>query len=206
MIRKLKSGQYRLFSLKKDPSQSKTLQDIASWVWFAWDLPPGMEPGLEATEYFNPSDFNFPFGSHVAIVEVDEETGVVDVVKYVCVDDVGNVGNSRIVEGQMHGSVAFGFGPALMEQVVYDDAGNLLTRDLTTYPVPRASQMPTFEMERTVTPTPINGLGAKGAGDVSNPAVAPAIVNAVCDALSDLGVRHIDIPVTPEKVWQLMQR
>ena len=193
-------------SLKKDPTQSKTLQDIASWVWFAWDLPPGMEPGLEATEYFNPSDFNFPFGSHVAIVEVDEETGVVDVVKYVCVDDVGNVGNSRIVEGQMHGSVAFGFGPALMEQVVYDDAGNLLTRDLTTYPVPRASQMPTFEMERTVTPTPINGLGAKGAGDVSNPAVAPAIVNAVCDALSDLGVRHIDIPVTPEKVWQLMQR
>jgi len=193
-------------SLKTDPTQSKTLQDIASWVWFAWDLPPGMEPGLEATEYFNPSDFNFPFGSHVALVEVDEDTGAVDVVKYVCVDDVGNVGNSRIVEGQMHGSVAFGFGPALMEQVVYDDAGHLLTRDLTTYPVPRASQMPTFEMERTVTPTPINSLGAKGAGDVSNPAVAPAIVNAVCDALSDLGVRHIDIPVTPEKIWQLMQR
>ena len=103
--------------------RARSLQDIASWLWFAWDLPPGVEPGLEATEYFNPSDFNFPFGSHVAIVEVDEDTGAVDVVKYVCVDDVGNVGNSRIVEGQMHGSVAFGFGPALMEQVVYDDSG-----------------------------------------------------------------------------------
>lgn len=192
-------------SLKKDPSQSKSLTDIASWLWFAWDLPPGVEPGLEATEYFNPSDFNFPFGTHVAVVEVDEDTGEVDVVKYVCVDDVGNVGNERIVEGQMHGSVAFGFGPALMEQVVYDDAGSLLTRDLRTYPVPRASQMPTFELERTVTPTPINAMGAKGAGDVSQPAVAPAIVNAIVDALSDLGVQHIDIPVTPEKIWRLMQ-
>ena len=136
-----------------------------SWLWFAWDLPPGVEPGLEATEYFDPSDFNFPFGSHVAIVEVDEETGAVEVVKYVCVDDVGNVGNSRIVEGQMHGSVAFGFGPALMEQVVYDDAGNLLTRDLGDLrAAARRAEMPTFELERTVTPTPINGDGRQGCG------------------------------------------
>ena len=190
---------------KADPQKTKALQDIASMLWFAWDLPPGLEPGLEATAYFNPSDFNFPFGTHVAVVEVDEETGEVDLVKYVSVDDVGTVANPMIVEGQMHGSIAFGVGPALMEQVVYGEDGQLLTRDFRTYPVPRPSQMPAFELDRTVTPTNINPMGAKGAGDVSQPAVAPAIVNAVCDALSDLGVRHIDIPATPEKVWRAMQ-
>lgn len=196
-------GQVRV---KSDPAKAKTLQEIANMLWFAWDLPPGLEPGLEATAYFNPSDFNFPFGTHVAVVEIDEETGAVEVVKYVGVDDVGTVGNPMIVEGQMHGNIAFGMGPALMEQVVYDDNGQLLTRDFKTYPVPRPSQMPEFELERTVTPTSVNPMGAKGAGDVSQPAVAPAIVNAICDALSDFGVRHLDIPVTPEKIWRAMQR
>jgi carbon-monoxide dehydrogenase large subunit len=192
--------------LKKDPAQAKTLQEIASALWFAWDLPRGVEPGLEVTSYFNPDDFNFPFGTHVALVEIDEQTGVADVVRYVGVDDVGVAGNPQIVEGQMQGSVAFGIGPALCEQVVYDDQGNLLTGDLRTYPIPRASDMPDFELSRTVTPTSMNPMGAKGAGDISQPAVAPAIVNAICDALSDFGVRHIDIPVTPEKIWRAMQR
>jgi carbon-monoxide dehydrogenase large subunit len=192
-------------SLKSDPSQSKTVQDIASFLWFAWDLPPGVEPGLEATAYFNPSDFNFPFGTHVATVEVDEQTGHVELTNYVAVDDVGEVGNPMIVEGQMQGSIAFGIGPALTEAVKYDDNGRLLTRDFRTYGLPRASQMPEFILERTVTPTPINPMGAKGAGDVSNPAVAPAIINAICDALADKGVRHMDIPATPEKVWRAMQ-
>src|ERR1700733_5320989 len=192
--------------LNKDPSQSKTLADIASALWFAWDLPPGVEPGLEITTYFNPEDFNFPFGTHVALVEIDEQTGVADVVRYVRVDDVGVAGNPQIVQGQMQGSVAFGIGPSLCEQVVYDDQGNLLTGDLRTYPIPRASDMPDFELSRTVTPTSMNPMGAKGAGDISQPAVAPAIVNAICDALSDFGVRHIDIPVTPEKIWRAMQR
>jgi aerobic carbon-monoxide dehydrogenase large subunit len=191
--------------VKNDPQRSKTLQEIASVLWFAWDLPPGVEPGLEATSYFNPADFNFPFGTHVAIVEIDERTGEVDLVKYVGVDDVGTVGNPSIVEGQMHGNIAFGMGPALLEEVVYDDAGHLLTRDFRTYAVPRPSRMPEFELDRTVTPTPINPMGAKGAGDVSEPAVAPAIVNAIVDALSDLDVRHLDMPVTPEKVWRVMQ-
>ena len=191
--------------LKKDPTQAKTLQDVASALWFAWDLPPGVEPGLEVTTYFNPEDFNFPFGTHVALVEIDEQTGATEIVRYVGVDDVGVVGNPKIVEGQMQGSIAFGIGPALCEQVVYDADGNLLTGDLRTYPIPRASDMPDFELSRTVTPTPINPMGAKGAGDVCQPAVAPAIVNAICDALSDLGVRHIDIPVTPEKIWRAMQ-
>jgi carbon-monoxide dehydrogenase large subunit len=192
-------------SLRNDPAQSKSVQDIASFLWFAWDLPPGVEPGLEATAYFNPSDFNFPFGTHVATVEVDEQTGHVDLTSYVAVDDVGEVGNPMVVEGQMQGSIAFGIGPALTEAVQYDERGRLLTRDFRTYGMPRASQMPEFKLERTVTPTPINPMGAKGAGDVSQPAVAPAIINAICDALADKGVRHMDIPATPEKVWRAMQ-
>jgi carbon-monoxide dehydrogenase large subunit len=158
-----------------------------------------------ASSYFNPDDFNFPFGTHAAIVEIDKQTGEVELLRYVAVDDVGVVGNPLIVEGQMQGNIAFGIGPALMEQVVYDRQGQLLTKDLRTYAVPRPSQMPSLELDRTVTPTPINPLGAKGAGDVSQPAAAPAIVNAICDALSDTGVRHIDIPVTPEKLWRVMQ-
>ncbi len=188
--------------VKTDPSRSKTLAEVASALWFAWDLPAGMDPGLEVTTYFDPVDFNFPFGTHVAIVEVDPETGIVDVVRYICVDDVGNVGNPKIVEGQMHGSVCFGIGPALSEQVVYDKAGHLLTSDLQTYPIPRPSDMPHFELERTVTPTHVNRMGAKGAGDVSQPAVAPAIVNAILDALREWDIRHLDIPVTPEKIWR----
>ncbi len=192
--------------LKKDAQQAKTLQDIASALWFAWDLPRGVEPGLEITSYFNPEDFNFPFGTHAAMVEVDEQTGVADILRYVGVDDVGVVGNPQIVEGQLQGNVAYGLGPAFYEQVVYDDQGNLLTGDLRTYPILRPSEMPEFELSRTVTPTSVNPMGAKGAGDVSQPAVAPALINAVCDALSDLGMRHIDIPATPEKLWRVMQR
>jgi carbon-monoxide dehydrogenase large subunit len=191
--------------LKTDPQKAITMQEVASALWFAWDLPSGVEPGLEVTTYFNPEDFNFPFGSHVAIVEIDEQTGYVEVVRYVGVDDVGVVGNPMIVEGQMHGNIGFGLGPALLEQVIYNEQGELLTYDFKTYAVPRPSEMPVYELDRTVTPTPVNPMGAKGAGDVSQPAVAPAVVNAVCDALSDLGVRHMDIPVTPEKIWRVMQ-
>jgi carbon-monoxide dehydrogenase large subunit len=191
--------------VKSEPERAKTLQEIASALWFAWDLPPGVEPGLEVTSYFNPEDFNFPFGTHAAIVEIDEETGQTDIVRYVAVDDVGNVGNPMIVDGQMQGNIAFGIGPAVMEQVVYNEQGQLLTHDLKTYAVPRPDSIPNLELDRTVTPTPINPLGAKGAGDVSQPAAAPAVVNAICDALADLGVRHIDVPATPEKIWRIMQ-
>src|SRR5262249_46496009 len=151
-----------------------TLQEVAQALWFAWDLPPGIEPGLEATTYFDPADFNYPFGSHVAVVEVDEQTGAVDVVRYLCVDDVGNVANPKVVEGQMHGSIGFGIGPALMEEVLYDDEGHLVTESFKTYAVPRPSQLPHYELDRTVTPTPLNPMGAKGAGDISQPGVAPA--------------------------------
>jgi carbon-monoxide dehydrogenase large subunit len=187
-----------------NPAQGMTLQQIAFVLWLAWDLPPGMEPALEASAYFDPPDFNYPFGSHVAIVEIDEGTGHVDLVRYVAVDDFGVVVNPAVVEGQTHGNIALGVGQALLEQVIYDDDGRILTDSYGTYPIPRASMLPPFETERTVTPTTVNPLGAKGAGDVSNPPVAPAIVNAICDALSDLGVRDIDMPATPEKVWRAM--
>ncbi|MCW5848806.1 MAG: xanthine dehydrogenase family protein molybdopterin-binding subunit [Anaerolineae bacterium] len=191
--------------VKGSPEKAMALPDIAVMAWFAWNLPQGMEPGLEVTTYWDPADFNFPFGTHIAVVEVDEQTGQVDLVRYVSVDDVGNVGNAMVVEGQMHGSIAFGIGPALMETESYTPDGQLVANSLREYAIPRASMMPHFELDRTVTPTPLNALGAKGAGDVSQPAPAPAILNAVVDALADLGVRHIDNPVTSEKVWRILQ-
>ncbi|MDV2993778.1 MAG: Carbon monoxide dehydrogenase large chain [Chroococcidiopsis sp. SAG 2025] len=187
------------------PEQFKTLKEIALALWYAWDLPAGMEPGLEAIAYFDPPDFNYPFGTHIALVEIDEQTGQIEVVRYVAVDDFGNVGNPTIVDGQTHGNIHFGISQALFEEAVYDRDGRILTDEFTTYAIAKASQLPKFELDRTVTPTPHNPLGAKGAGDVSITAVPPAIVNAVCNALSDLGVTHIDMPVTPEKVWRVMQ-
>jgi len=188
--------------VKGNPQQGMTLQQIAFVLWLAWDLPEGMDPGLEATAYFDPPDFNYPFGTHVAMVEVDEETGQVDLVRYVAVDDFGVVVNPKVVDGQTHGNITLGVGQALQEEVLYDPNGQILTDTFRTYAVPRASQLPALELERTVTPTPTNPMGAKGAGDISNPPVAPAIVNAICDALADLGIEHIEMPVRPEKVWQ----
>jgi len=187
-----------------NPQQGMTLQQIAFVLWLGWDLPEGMDPGLEASAYFDPSNFNYPFGTHVAVVEIDEGTGHVALVRYVAVDDFGVVVNPKVVEGQTHGNIALGVGQALLEEVVYDVDGRILTDSYATYPIPRASTLPTLETERTVTPTTVNPMGAKGAGDVSNPAVAPAIVNAIVDALSDLGIRHVDTPATPERVWRAM--
>jgi carbon-monoxide dehydrogenase large subunit len=191
--------------LRDAPDNAIKFADIALALWYAWDLPPGMEPGLEALTFFDPEEFNFPFGTHIAIVEIDEQTAQVDLVRYIAVDDVGNVGNPLIVEGQMHGNITFGIGQALLEEAVFDQDGQLATDGFDDYAVPRASMLPHYELDRTVTPTPHNPLGAKGAGDVSNPAVPPAIANAICDALADLGVRHLDTPVTPEKIWNAMQ-
>jgi carbon-monoxide dehydrogenase large subunit len=194
------------FYPKGSPDQAKSFREVATALWLAWDLPKGIDPCLEVIAYFDPPEFNFPFGTHVAQVEIDEKTGQVDLVRYIAVDDVGNVGNPMVVDGQMHGNIALGVGQALMEEARYSSDGQMMTDSFSTYAIPKATQMPSFELDRTVTPTPHNPLGAKGAGDVSNPAVPPAIVNAVCDALSDLGVKHIEMPVTPEKVWRAMQQ
>jgi carbon-monoxide dehydrogenase large subunit len=183
-----------------------TLQQVALMLWFGWDLPEGMDPGLEASAYFDPKNFNFPFGTHIAVVEIDEETCEIDLVKYVAVDDFGVVVNPEVVAGQTYGNIVLGIGQALAEEAKYSpETGQVLSDDLDTYVVPRSGWLPKIELYRTETPSPSNPLGAKGAGDVSNPPVAPAMVNAICDALSEYGVEHIDMPVTPEKIWEIIQ-
>jgi carbon-monoxide dehydrogenase large subunit len=192
----------RVYATFAPDQATMTLQQVAFTLWLAWDLAEGMEPGLEARGYFDPPEFNYPFGTHVAVVEVDEQTGEVDLVRYVAVNDFGTVVNPKVVDGQTHGNILLGVGQALYEEVVYDADGALLTDSYSTYPIAKASRLPSFELDRTETPTPHNPLGAKGAGDVSNPAVAPAVVNAVCDALADLGVTHLDMPLRPDRVWR----
>lgn len=191
--------------VKDAPQKVKTFQEMALVLWYGWNLPPGIEPGLDESAYFDPPDFNFPFGTHVAVVEVDERSGQVDLVRYVAVNDAGNIGNPLVVQGQVEGSIAHAIGQALMEQAVYDKQGNLLTNSFQTYAIPRADDLPRYELDNTVTPTPHNALGAKGAGEIATVPPAAAIVNAVCDALSYLDIKHIDMPLTAEKVWRTIR-
>jgi aerobic carbon-monoxide dehydrogenase large subunit len=186
----------------KGPEQTKTFQDMAMALWYGWNLPANMEPALDETAFFDPADFNYPFGTHVAIVEVDRETGQVEVVRYIAVNDSGPLGNPLVVQGQVEGSIMHGLGQALMEQARYDADGRLLTDDFRKYPLPRATDAPFFEMDFTETPSPHNALGVKGAGETSTVPAAAAISNAICNAL---GVRHIPMPVTPEKVWKVLR-
>jgi carbon-monoxide dehydrogenase large subunit len=161
-----------------------------------------MEPGLEATTYFDPSNYTFPFGTHVAVVEVDPESGEIEFERYVAVDDVGNQINPKIVEGQIHGGVVQGIGQALYEEAVYDGNGNLLTGSLQDYAMPKAEHVPEMEWDSTVTESPVNPLGVKGVGEAGAIGAPPAVVNAVVDALEPFGVENIDMPLTPEKVWR----
>lgn len=190
---------------KNSPQEIKTLKDIALALWYAWDLPAGMDPGLEEIVFFDPPNFNFPYGTHAIIVEVDEETGIVEILRYVAVDDFGNVGNPKIVDAQTYGNIHLGLSLALTEEAIYSPDGQILTDDFITYPILKPSKLPHFEIERTVTPSPSNPLGAKGAGDVANLPTAPAVISAVCDALRQRNIRHIDIPLTPEKIWRQIQ-
>ena len=194
-----------VFGVKNDPSKSKTLQEAALEIWYGWNLPQGMEPNLESTEFFDPPDFNYPFGAHVAVVEIDKDTCEIEVKRYIAVSDVGNACNPMIVDGQVHGGIAHGIGQVLFEEAVYDAQGALLTSDLTEYALPRATQLLNFELERTVTPTQHNSLGAKAAGEIGTLSPPPAIANAICDALSAFGVEHIDMPITPDKIWHLIR-
>ena len=166
------------------------------------DLPEGVEPGLNETAFFDPVNFTYPFGVHVAKVEVDTETGETTITRYIAVDDCGNVINPMIVDGQVHGGVAQGVAQALWEEVVYDENGQLITGTLMDYAVPFSSDLPMFETGATVTPSPVNPLGVKGVGEAGTIVSTPVIVNAVIDALSGLGVNHIDMPLRPEKVWR----
>ena len=180
------------------------LQEVALALWYGWDLPAGMEPTLEATVFFDPPDFNYPYGTHIAFVEVDEQTGETSVVRYIAVNDVGTPGNAAVLDGQVHGGIVHGIGQALYEQALYGEDGQLHSRTLADYALPRAEQLPLIETTRLETPTPHTQLGAKGAGEVGTVGAAAAVANAVVDALADLGVRHIDMPLTPEKVWKVI--
>lgn len=187
------------------PDKAMTLQEVALALWYAWDIPAGMEPTLEHTSFFDPPDFNYPYGCHTAEVELDEQTGQVEVIRYVAVNDVGVIGNPLVVEGQFQGAITFGLGEALLEQAIYSDEGRLLTTTFSEYPLPRATGVPNFELGALVTPTPHTELGAKGAGEVGTVGAAAAISNAICDALADLGLKHLDMPMTPEKIWRAIR-
>lgn len=189
------------FSVKGSPSRSKAFGEIALAAYLAHNIPSDMEPGLEATSFFNPSNFVYPFGTHIAVVEVDIETGNVHLRRYVAVDDFGNVINPMIVDGQLHGGIAQGVSQALWEAAVYDSNGQLLTGSLMNYVVPKAELLPFYETDRTVTTTPVNPLGMKGAGEAGTIASTAAVANAVIDALAPFGITHLDMPLTPGKIW-----
>ena len=179
---------------------------VALTAYVPHNYPEGLEPGLEETSFYDPANFCFPFGAHACIVEVEPDTGKVRIVRYLAVDDVGNVINPMIVDGMVHGGIAQGVGQALWEGAAYDDSGQLVTGTMLDYALPKADSLPLFETDRTVTPTPVNPLGVKGAGETGTIAATPAVVNAVVDALAPLGVDHIEaMPLTPERVWKTIQ-
>ena len=189
----------------KGTDKSIGFGDVALTAYVPHNYPEGLEPGLEFSSFYDPANFTFPFGAHIAVVEVDTETGVVKLVRYAACDDVGNVVNPMIVDGQVHGGVTHGIGQALLEGAIYDDDGQLTNGSFMDYAMPRADDLPRFETSRTVTPCPHNVLGVKGAGETGTIGSTPAVVNAVIDALWPLGVRHLEMPLTPQRVWQAIQ-
>jgi len=190
---------------KENPAKSVTMLDVGQAAYLAKDLPPDTEPGLIATAFYEPSNFTYPFGTHVVVVDIDPETGEIKFRRYVAVDDCGNIINMLTVHGQVHGGIAQGLGQALYEEVVYDENGQLVTGSFMDYCVPKAHQLPKFELDYTVTPTNVNPLGAKGVGEAGTIGSTPAMVNAVVDAFAHLGVRNIDMPLKPEKIWKVIQ-
>jgi carbon-monoxide dehydrogenase large subunit len=191
------------FSVKGAPQKGKTIQEIAFAAYT--NHPQGMEAGLEATNYYDPPNLTFPFGSYICVVDIDRGTGEVKVRRFVAVDDCGNIINPMIVQGQIHGGLTMGLAPALLEEISYDENGNVQGGSFMDYLLPTSMETPKWETAHTVTPSPHHPLGAKGVGESATVGAPPAIVNAVVDALSHLGVRHIDIPITPEKVWRLLK-
>jgi len=179
--------------------------ELAAEAYLAKNLPAGIEPGLEASSFFEPENFTFPFGTHICAVEVDRDTGEVAIIKYVAVDDCGNQINPLLVEGQVQGGIAHSIGQALFEQTIYDDNGQLLTGEFMDYAIPRATDIPEYTLGSTVTPSPVNPLGVKGVGEAGTIGATPAIANAVIDALEPLGVVHLDLPMTPERVWRAIK-
>jgi carbon-monoxide dehydrogenase large subunit len=193
------------FSVKGSPDRAMPLAAVAFEAFTAHNLPDGMEPNLEGSTHYDPPNFTFPFGTHVAVVEVDTETGAVKLDRYIAVDDCGNQINPMIVEGQIHGGIVQGVAQALWEEASYDDDGNLVSSSLIDYLVPSAAEVPSFETDHTVTPTPTNPMGVKGIGEAGTIGSAPAVINAICDALAPFGVHDIAMPASPQRIWQALK-
>ncbi len=191
------------WSVKGSPDRFKTIQEIAFAAYT--NHPQGMEAGLEAVDYYDPPNLTFPFGSYICVVDIDKGTGQVKVRRFVAVDDCGNIINPMIVDGQIHGGLTMGLAPALYEAITYDEQGNNQAGTFLDYLVPTAMETPAWETDKTITPSPHHPLGAKGVGESATVGAPPAIANAVVDALWHLGVRHIDIPITPQKVWAILR-
>jgi aerobic carbon-monoxide dehydrogenase large subunit len=194
----MEDGKYRV---KGSPDQAVTLAEIGDAA-YSGKVPDGMDAGLESTDYFTPADETFPFGTHIAVVEVDKDTGFVQLLDYFSVDDCGERISPQLVEGQVHGGLAQGIAQALYEELHYDDGGQILSGSLMDYAIPKAGQLISFKTDETVTSTPINPMGSKGIGEAATIGSTPAVANAVIDALEPFGVTHMDVPMTPERVWQ----
>ena len=193
------------FFVKGTPGVSKSFFDVSLMAYLAHNLPKGLEPGLEAISFFDPGNFVFPFGTHICMVEVERSTGVVKVLRYVAVDDLGRVINPMIVDGMVHGGILQGVSQALYEHAEYDENAQLITGSMMNYVVPKADDFIGVELARTETPTPVNPLGIKGAGETGTIASTPAVANAVMDALSPFGIQHIDMPLTPGRIWEALR-
>ena len=198
----LREGKFRVRGV---PDRAVDWAAVALQAYLAHNLPEGMEPGLEASGFYDPVNFTFPFGTHVSVVEVDPDTGQVKILRYVAVDDAGNIINPLVFDGQVHGGIAQGIGQALLEWGQFDEEGRPLTASFMEYALPRASHLPSFQTQVQVTPCPHNPLGVKGIGEAGTIAATPCIVNAVVDALAPFGIRHLDMPLTPPRVWRAVQ-
>jgi carbon-monoxide dehydrogenase large subunit len=190
------------WTVQGSPDRFKTIAELAFAAYT--NLPAGMEAGLEATDYYDPPNLTFPFGSYICVVDIDKGTGQVKVRRFVAIDDCGNIINPMIVDGQIHGGLTMGLAPALYEEIPYDADGNNLAGTFMDYLLPTAMETPAWETGKTITPSPHHPLGTKGVGESATVGAPPAIANAVVDALSHLGVTHIDIPITPHKVWRIL--
>jgi carbon-monoxide dehydrogenase large subunit len=194
-----------MIAVKGSPALGKSFASVAGYAYVPVPLPVGLEPGLSDEAFFEPANNTYPFGCHISMLEIDRQTGEPTLLKLVAVDDAGNLINPLIVEGQIHGGLAQGIGQAMIEEVVYNEDGQLLTGSFMDYALPRAIDFPRFELDATVTPTSSNPLGAKGVGEAGTLGSTPSVVAAAVDALSEFGVTHIDMMLRPEKLWRIIQ-
>lgn len=193
------------FRVKGSPEKAMSLADVATEAYIPGDLPEGMEAGLDEISFYDPENFVWPFGAHACVTEVDVETGRVEIIRWIAVDDCGPAVNPKLIDGQVHGGAVHAIGQALYEQIHYDENGQLVTGTFVDYGLPTAAEVPSFETARTETPSPTNSLGVKGVGEAATIAATPAIVNSVIDALRPLGVTYLDMPLTSQRVWDAIQ-